>query len=212
MESSSIEYALLGMQRALLGEVTPALRAVFIDLDQDQDLFLANFYYDGEASEERIDLWDCVVTEASADLDQWFSRSKIERLDYPKVIEGRGCCAYVRKEESGLTCFSIEEPQIIMVKPTLAYALLAVQKALLAEVTPELRSVVVDVETDPLKLYIRFYYDGAISEALHQSWESAQEKAQVYFGFSAILDGGIERRDYPEEMPFRGRYAYRRKE
>lgn len=80
------------------------------------------------------------------------------------------------------------------------------------EVSPELRSVVVDVEADPLKLYIRFYYEGEISKALHQSWKSAQEKAQVYFGFSAILDGGIERRDYSQEMPFRGRYAYRRKE
>ncbi|MCX6987178.1 MAG: hypothetical protein NT065_03335 [Chlamydiae bacterium] len=212
MKQFSVEYALLGIQSALLGEVIPALRAVFVNVDPDQEIFYCYFYQDGKMSEVNQDIWECVITEASADLGHCFVTSKIERLDYPKVIEGRGYCAYLRKEESGLTCFRVEEPQIIMVKPTLAYALLAVQKALLAEVTPELRSVVVDVEADPLKLYIRFYYDGAISEALYQSWESAQEKAQLYFGFSAILDGGIERRDYPEEMPFRGRYAYLRKE
>ncbi len=212
MESSSIEYALLAMQRALLGEVTSTLRAVFVDLDKGQNIFFAGFYYDGEASEQRVDLWNCAVTEASAALGQFFEKSWIKRLDYPEPIPMQGYLAYLRKEGRELDCFKGTPPCVVMREPTIGYALVAVQQSLLGMVSPELRSVVVDLEQSPLKLYIRFYYDGEISRELHQCWQFAQEKAQTYFGFGCLLDVGIERIDYPQKVPFRGRYAYFRKE
>ena len=59
MEHYSIGYILLGMQRALLGEITPELRAVIVNLDNDSEVYYAYFYYDGESSEKMIDLWGC---------------------------------------------------------------------------------------------------------------------------------------------------------
>ena len=54
----NISYALLAMQNALLGVVTPELRAVSIDIDEEKKIFFINFYYQGEISEEIIDLWE----------------------------------------------------------------------------------------------------------------------------------------------------------
>ncbi len=208
MEDTSIEYALLSMQRALLGEVTPALRAVLINLDQEQDIFYANFYYEGEVSEKRVDLWDCAIAETSAALGSfYFIKSWIKRLDYPEAIPVRGYCAYLKKEGQGTLL-----QKVIMQEPTIGYALVAVQQSLLGRVTPELRSVIVDLEKSPLRLYIRFYHDGEISKDLYQCWSVAMEAAQLYFGFSCALDGAIHRVDCPQPMPFRGRYAYLRSE
>ena len=96
MDSFSNEYTLLAMQRALLGEVTAELRAVFIYLDTNENILHARFYYDGEVSEKRIDLWDCAITEASAALGpDCFVKSRIERVDYPQKIPAMGYCAYL---------------------------------------------------------------------------------------------------------------------
>ena len=43
------------MQVALFGEVTPELRAVVINIDVDEEIFYAWFYYDGLVSEETIE-------------------------------------------------------------------------------------------------------------------------------------------------------------
>lgn len=92
-------YALLATQNALLGVVTPELRAVVIDLDNNDKVFFIRFYYDGEVSPEIIDLWDCAITEASADMELDYTLDDgIERLDYPQGIPFRGRYAYLRKE------------------------------------------------------------------------------------------------------------------
>jgi hypothetical protein len=209
MERFSIEYALLATQSALLREVTPELRAVFINMDEEQEIFYFYIYYDGEISEKRTGLWECAITEASADLGHCFIEKRVERLDYPEKITMQEYCAYLRKESSGSTK---DLPKITMQEPTLGYALIAVQQTLLGEVTSELRAVIVDLEKDPVKLYIRFYHNKEISKELYQRWQSVQEKARIYFGFDCLFDAEVKRIDYPQEMPFRGRYAYLRKE
>lgn len=91
--------ALLATQRALLGVVTPELRAVVVDLDEEHQEFYIRFFYDGSVSEDLIDLWNCATTEASAGLNPVYELEEgIERLDYPKKIPVRGCYAYLRKE------------------------------------------------------------------------------------------------------------------
>lgn len=97
MELFSVGYALLSVQNALLGAVTPELRAVVIDLDEESKVLYIRFYYHGEASEELIDLWDCAITEIDLGLDCFFDKG-IERLDYPNPIPVRGRYAYLRKE------------------------------------------------------------------------------------------------------------------
>lgn len=92
----SLGYALLSVQSALLGEVTPELRAVVVDLDKEDDLLFLRFYYDGEVSEKQIDLWQCAMTESDAGTRMM--DGNVERLDYPQEIPFRGRYAYRRKE------------------------------------------------------------------------------------------------------------------
>ncbi len=211
MKYFSNEYALLSMQSALLGEVTPELRAVMIDVNEKEDVFSAWFYYDGEVSEQRIDLWDCAVTEASADLGRYeLVRSHIKRLDYPQKIPSKGYFAYLRKELDAP--YPKELPKVKITELSLAYALLVVQHALLGVVTPKLRAVVVDFEKETSLLYIRFYYDGEESEQLVDLWQNAMQEACRNLGPNCVLDGKVERVDFPKTYPFRGRYAYLRNE
>ena len=99
MKTFSIGYALLSAQVALLDAVTPELRAVAVDVCEKRKLMYIWFYYDGEASEENIDLWQCAITEASASLGPDCTvDDRVERCDYPKPIPCRGRYAYYRKE------------------------------------------------------------------------------------------------------------------
>ena len=83
--SFSIEYALLAMQSALLREVTPELRAVVVDLDKDMNKYYVSVFTTMEKHlKEMIDLWDCAISEGSADLGpEFLLEAQIERLDYP---------------------------------------------------------------------------------------------------------------------------------
>lgn len=213
MEIFSIEYALLAMQNALLGEVTPELRAVIIDLDLVERIFYAQFYHDGEVSEQRIDLWYCSITEASADLGiDCFTKAQVKRFDYPEKIPSGGYCAYFRKENDSLRFIEESFSHVKIKEMSIGYAMLSVQNALLGVVTPELRMVIVDFDKEEPLLYIRFYYDGEVSKTLTELWEASIAKAKADFGVNCKLDGKVERIDSPQPMPFRGRYVYERKE
>ena len=99
LEIFSLGYALLSTQHALLGIVTPELRAVVVDFVKGENLLYMRFYYDGALSEKYIDLWQCAITEASAALGpDCILDDGVDRLDYPKAIPVRGRCAYLRKE------------------------------------------------------------------------------------------------------------------
>ena len=209
MEYTSLEYSLLSIQCALLEVISPEIRAVAIDLDENERIFYIYYYYDGEVCEEFIDLLQCATTEGTAH-SHFFEGEKIQRLDYPKEIPIKGRLVYLRKEPISL-CYKKEK--IRYEEFSHAYAMLAMQSALLGVVTPELRAVIVDVEVEDKLLYIRFYYDGEVSEEIKKIWENAINEAnKVLEDFEHHLDGKIERIDFPETMPFRGRYAYHRKE
>ena len=99
METFSIEYALLAMQRALLDAVTPELRAVVVNVYKEKRLLYLRFYYDGEVPEELIELWQCAITEGSASFGpDSFLDDEVERLDYPQPIPLCGSYVYLRKE------------------------------------------------------------------------------------------------------------------
>jgi hypothetical protein len=95
---------------------------------------------------------------------------------------------------------------------SIGYALLSIQRALLGVITPQLRAVVVDVSKEEHLLYIRFYYDGEIGNKVLDLWECAITESSADFGPDCVLDAGVERLDYPQKIPFRGRYAYLRNE
>ena len=103
-------------------------------------------------------------------------------------------------------------PRASIKEMSIGYALVVVQDALLGLVTPELRAVVVDFDKEKPLLYVRFYYDGEVPQNLLDLWQSSIEKMGVNLGPNCLLDGGIERADCPKMFPFRGRFAYFRKE
>ena len=99
MKGLSISDALLSFQSALLGVVTPELRAIIIDYNSEEDFLYVRFYYNGYVSEDTIELWQCAITEGSAHLGpDCFVDEGVERLDYPQPIPKRGRYAYLRKE------------------------------------------------------------------------------------------------------------------
>jgi hypothetical protein len=262
METFSIAYALLSAQQALLQAVTPELRAVVVDVCKEDDLFYIHFYYDGKVSEKKIDLWECAITEASADFGpDCVLNAGVERVDYPQQIPLHGCYAYLRKEPIppptqkcsstptvitreivdfgekvgvftspvsgekvdttwGLVHSAEGERCIVPAKPPeykivifpVAYALLALQRALLGTVTPDLRAVIADIRQEERLLYIRFYYDRDVSREILESWEYAITKSLADVGSDYLSDAKIEKLSYPQAIPFCGRYAYLRKE
>jgi hypothetical protein len=89
--------AILSMNRALWGEVSPALRAARIKWNEKQvHLF---FYYDGEISEKDHESAECVATEVIADFPELNFEVDILQWDYPKPIpQNEGELVYKRRE------------------------------------------------------------------------------------------------------------------
>ncbi len=90
--------AILSMGRALLGAVSPALRAAKIAWDEEAVHLY--FYYDGEISEEDHESAECVATEVITDFPEYELEIDILRWDYPKPIPQEGLeTVYHRREQ-----------------------------------------------------------------------------------------------------------------
>jgi hypothetical protein len=93
----------LSVQRALLGNVSPNLRAVCADI-KSHEIF-ANFYYNGEISEEDREMYNSAVDQILADFFYMEVEGKetvfhlpIIRLDYPEKMPLIGHWVYYRNE------------------------------------------------------------------------------------------------------------------
>lgn len=137
----NLDGVLLDTHCALLQAVTPKLRAVVVDLDKNKKVFYIRFYYDGKASEDVIDLWECAITEASIDMDLDYNLDEdILRRDYPKKIPVRGKYAYLRKEgEVDESIRKLEKLPYYGKEYLMGNIKRAMQNALLGEVTSNLR-------------------------------------------------------------------------
>lgn len=216
------------MVYALFDVVTPELRAVVIDLVGN--VYYMRFYYEGDVEEDLIELWNCALTESSADMGpDCITDEAIERLDAPQDIPIRGGLAYLRKEHDvshvdkkevlsfewgrNLVLEQLKRDAFIFATEGLksyGAALLAGQHALLGVVTPELRSVTVDI--DNASFNMRMYYDGQVDQTQIEEWERAIEHAWKLIGEEYVLDGKVERLDFPQEIPVQGRLIYQRLE
>ncbi len=93
-------YALLSMQRALLGRVVPSLRLVTVDLPEKGKTLHIRFCYEGQASPEMIYLWELTVADVYADCGpDYVLEYEIVRVDIPEKMPWRGRLAYERQEE-----------------------------------------------------------------------------------------------------------------
>jgi hypothetical protein len=84
------------MNRALWGEVSPALRAAYIKWNESSvNLY---FYYDGKVSEEDIESADCIAAEFISSYPEYQLEVLTLRWDYPKKISNNGELVYLRRE------------------------------------------------------------------------------------------------------------------
>jgi hypothetical protein len=90
---------LLSLQRALLGEVPPALRVVSPRLVGEG--LEIRFYLNGPVSEEDRESASCVASEVAADFPL-LSRveERVERVDAPAPLPPETLLAYRRRESS----------------------------------------------------------------------------------------------------------------
>lgn len=100
--TNSLSNVFCSIQRALLGNVTPNLRAVYIRLENET--YGLVFFYDKELSEEEEELASLTDTEFIADFPSpdYKTSCAIEILPYPKPIPKKGYCVYERYEKSSL--------------------------------------------------------------------------------------------------------------
>jgi hypothetical protein len=93
-------YALLAANNALLGKVSPELRAVTVAVPSDSKLLRVCFFYDGEARAEMLQLWEKAASEMCTRMGNEYScDTQITRVDFPqKITIPQGRIAYFRKE------------------------------------------------------------------------------------------------------------------
>ncbi len=212
-ERNSLKRSLLNTQRALVGVITPNLRAVIIKIDHKEELFYSYYYYEGELSEELLDLWQCATAEATADF--WgMTEEHFVRLDYPKEIPlGDGNFAYLRKEPFLPKSFG----QKIVYNPSFNYGTvkLALLSALLGKITPQIRAICVETELTTKKSVVYFYHEGTLEKETKKiSQEVIEEAGQTLTEFNALIERQFERQDYQGQRlkDEKGIYIYRRKE
>lgn len=98
--AKSLSNVFCSLQRALLGNVTPNLRAVYIRLENET--YGLVFFYDKKLSEDEEELTSLVDTEFIADFPSpdYKTSCTIEVLPYPIQIPKQGYCVYERYEKS----------------------------------------------------------------------------------------------------------------
>ncbi len=205
--------ALLCIQGTLGNSVTPQLRAVSLDIDEENYELLVYFYYDGELTEELDELFSIVLLEVDTYTEHdYFIRDSIYSLKVPEKIPVRGKFAFLRYE-SILPKFKKENRTFLLQEwPPIPVFCLDMQEALLGKVTPALRHVSVGMDIEKKKLIAHFIYDGEISEREFNLATAAIQESRKSFP-EYEMDSLIERVDFPNRMPHRGdRLAYWRRE
>ena len=98
--SLSILNVLGSVQRALLGNVTPNLRAVDVLIKDEKNLELI-FYYDKEMSKNEEELPSLTETEVASDFPEpdYHVTGVVKVLSYPARVPQDGFLAYLRHEE-----------------------------------------------------------------------------------------------------------------
>ena len=97
--SKGLLNVLGAVQKALIGNVTPNLRAVYLIINSDCDFELI-FYYNNNLSEEEEELPSLVDTEFMSDFPSptFITKFTIKILPQPQVVPNDGFCVYKRYE------------------------------------------------------------------------------------------------------------------
>ncbi len=88
----------LSIQRALFGSITPSLRMVTADIDEEWVRVI--FYYDGRISEKVREMAEVAGSEIIASFNKQMLNLKIERLDAPNKMPTLAEVVYRRYESN----------------------------------------------------------------------------------------------------------------
>jgi hypothetical protein len=99
MKHVEVGEVLGSVRRALIGNVTPNLRAVYVDLEEE--LITLLFYYNDPLSEDEEELASLTDTEFISDFPspEYKTDCKVHVIPYPQKIEKKGYCVYRRYEK-----------------------------------------------------------------------------------------------------------------
>lgn len=153
------------IQRALLGHVTPNLRAVGVNLEENTKSVLT-FYYDQEPSEDEQELASLADTEFIADFPWNQTDWGVITWPYPKSIPDTHLKIYQRYEKNLNLDLCANEEITSFKENSLSDRgafLNVLQKALLGHITPNLRAVCYEVKPEK-EVTLEFYYDQKPSE------------------------------------------------
>jgi hypothetical protein len=85
------------VSHALLGRITPNLRAVYITLEDE--MAVLSFYYDKKPTEDEVELASLADTDFISDFpDDFKSDFRVNTAPYPTAIPNKGFCIYHRAE------------------------------------------------------------------------------------------------------------------
>ncbi|MFZ4099426.1 MAG: hypothetical protein ACOYKZ_03750 [Chlamydiia bacterium] len=195
-------HIVLAAETALAGVVIEQLRAVSVTADPD--MIRLYFVYEGNPDEDELEEWSCAGTELHASYPSSAGGLDVvcERIPAPGPINIPGVLVYLRREDppqqAAIVRGAMIQEVLTNAPPTRPYILYATNRALLGEVTPNLRYVLVDW-TEPT-IHIAFYYDGPITD------QDAATAARVAGRVQSWLTGAqvnafVERLDYPNKIP-----------
>lgn len=188
---------LLSMRTALTTHVTPSLRAVTVNLDMENELYICHFFYDGPIGEYQLDLASCAACEAS---NCWFCDRHFLRLDFPAPIPMTGVLAYLRKEPGMIPPEIQLLPRLPMIFKDV-YLSYVMQQALLGRIVPALRAVVININEEKETMYFYFYYDEEVTEDLLFLSKEAIAIAKKAFSETFISIEEIVFFPFPKRMP-----------
>jgi hypothetical protein len=88
--------------------------------------------------------------------------------------------------------------------------LVAVQQALLGEVSTRLRAVT--VSCDDKRIHLDCYYDGAISDEDRGAMSCVETELMAVFPETHSVTHSVQRKDYPSPIPKEATWVFSRKE
>ncbi|MFZ4099428.1 MAG: hypothetical protein ACOYKZ_03760 [Chlamydiia bacterium] len=192
----------LAAKTALAGVVIEQLRAVSVTATPD--MIRLYFVYEGSPDEDALEDWSCAGTELHASYPSSAGGLDVvcERIPAPEPINIPGVLVYLRREDppqqAAIARGAMIQEVLTGAPPTRPYILYATNRALLGEVTPNLRYVLVDWTEPTIRLL--FYYDGPITD---QDTATAARAAAFVRSWlaTAQVQPVVERLDYPNKIP-----------
>jgi hypothetical protein len=224
------------INHALWNEVIPSLRKVIMEWNREANTICFFFYQDGPITESIKKHYGNIFRLAHIEGMEKKVKTeyKIIQSDYPASIPKREFVIYARKEPFVDPVDNVPPPKGNVAfygqddergKPLLEEIVYSekeweiiedfrgyISRALWNEVIPSLRQV--NMQWDPKEkiMWILFYHDGPITEAIQEHYRFIDSLADCYPGFSIYTGYKIFRFDYPQPLPKNPFIVYARKE